>query len=171
MSRRFRAAYDRIVPVRTGTGRAPTGEPAPSRGPLRAWLRARPADVIDVFVYVVVLNLAIEYVPSVISESFILSLLTSVLLKLVLEVVIILKTRVVDRLRAATTKRGKAAAAASLWAIAAGSKLVVLELIDVVFGDAVSLGGFVPVTLLVVALLLSRAAVRRLLYDAPTAAA
>lgn len=172
MSRRFRAAYDRIVPVRTGTGRVPTGEPAPSRGPLRAWLRARPADVIDVFVYVVVLNLAIEYVPSVISESFILSLLTSVLLKLVLEVVIILKTRVVDRLRAATTKRGKAAAAAaSLWAIAAGSKLVVLELIDVVFGDAVSLGGFVPVTLLVVALLLSRAAVRRLLYDAPTAAA
>jgi hypothetical protein len=123
--------------------------------------------VIDVFVYVVVLNLAIEYVPSVISEGFTLSLLTAVLLKLVLEVVIVLKTNVIDRLRAATTRRAKAAAAASLWVVAAGSKVVVLELVDVLFGDAVSLGGFIPVTLLVVALLVSRAAVRRLLYDTP----
>ena len=121
--------------------------------------------MVDVFVYVVVLNLAIEYVPSVISEGFTLSLLTAVLLKLVLEAVIILKTRVIDRLRAAPNKRGKAAAAVALWAVAAGSKFVVLELVDLVFGDAVSLGGFIPVTLLVVALLVSRAAVRRLLYD------
>ena len=55
-------------------------------------------------------------------------------------------------------------AAVSLWAVAIGSKLVVLELMDLVFGDAVSLGGFFPVTLLIMALLLSRAAVRRLLF-------
>ena len=35
------------------------------------------------------------------------------------------------------------------------------------FGDAVSLGGFVPVTLLIVALLISRAGVRRLLDPLP----
>jgi hypothetical protein len=39
----------------------------------------------------------------------------------------------------------------------------VLALVDLVFGDAVHLGGFVPVTLLIVALLLSRLGVRRLL--------
>ncbi len=139
------------------------------RGPVRRWLRARPADVIDVFVYVVVLNLAIEYVPSVISEGFTLSLLTAVLLKVALELVIVLKNRVIGRLRAATTRRAKAVAALSLWVVAAGSKLVVLELVDLVFGDAVSLGGFIPVTLLVVALLVSRGAVRRLVGD--TAAA
>jgi hypothetical protein len=133
-------------------------------------MRARPADVIDVFVYVVVLNVAIEYVPSVISEGFTLSLLTAVLLKIALEIVIVLKAKVIDRLRAATTRRGKVTAALSLWVVAAGSKLVVLELVDRVFGDAVSLGGFIPVTLLVVALLVSRAAVRRLLYDTPAAA-
>ena len=143
--------------------------PRPPRGPVRRWIRARPADVIDVFVYVVVLNLAVEYVPSVISEGFTLSLLTAVLLKLALEVVIVLKTGVVSRLRAATTRRARTAAAVSLWVVAAGSKLVVLELVDLVFGDAVSLGGFISVTLLVVALLLSRAAVRRLVQD--TAAA
>ncbi|MDP9344519.1 MAG: hypothetical protein M3P44_02150 [Actinomycetota bacterium] len=132
---------------------------------MRRWIRARPADVIDLFVYVVVLNLAIEYVPSVISESFTLSLLTAALLKLVLELVVLLKSQILTRLRAANTRRVKLSAAGSLWVVAAGSKLVVLELVDLVFGDAVSLGGFIPVTLLVVALLASRAAVRRLGHD------
>lgn len=160
--------HDRAVT--TEPGRAASAEPRPPRGPIRRWLRAHPADVIDLFVYVVVLNLAIEYVPSVISEGFTLSLLTAVLLKIALEMVITLKNRVISRLRAATTRRAKAAAALSLWVVAAGSKLVVLELVDLVFGDAVSLGGFIPVTLLVVALLVSRTAVRRLVYDTPAAA-
>ena len=132
---------------------------------MRRRLRARPADVIDVFVYVVILNLAIEYVPSVISEGFTLSLLTAVLLKVALELVLLLKGRVLAMFHAASTPAGKVAAGAALWVVAAGSKLVVLGLVDVVFGDAVSLGGFVSVTLLVVALLASRAALRRLLYD------
>ena len=137
-----------------------------SRGHVRRWIRARSAaDIIDVFVYVVVLNLAIEYVPAVISEGFTLSLLTAVLLKIALEVVIHLKGWLLSRLRNADTRRGKLIAAASLWVVAAGSKLVVLELVDLIFGDAVSLGGFLSVTLLVVALLASRAALRRLLYD------
>lgn len=48
--------------------------------------------------------------------------------------------------------------------MAAGSKLIVLWLIEATFGGSVSLGGFIPVTLLVVTLLLSRTALRRLLY-------
>jgi hypothetical protein len=133
-------------------------------------MRACPADVIDLFVYVVVLNLAVEYVPSVISEGFTLSLLTAGLLKVALELVIHVKSHIVSRLRAATTRRGKLAASLSLWVVAAGSKLVMLELVDLLFGDAVSLGGFIPVTLLVVVLLLSRAAVRRLPYGTPETA-
>ena len=128
--------------------------------------RRRAPDVIDLFVYVVVLNLAIEYTPSVISESFSLSLMTAALLKLALELVIVLKNQILARLRSADTRRAKVAAAVSLWVVAAGSKLVVLELVDLVFGHAVSLGGFVPVTVLIGALLASRAAVRRLLYAA-----
>ena len=128
-----------------------------------ASIRARSADIIDVFVYVVVLNLAVEYVPSVISEGFTLSLLTAVLLKVALEVVILLKGRILARLRAADTRAVKVAIGMLLWVVAVGSKLVVLELVDLVFGDRVSLGGFFSVTLLVVVLLLSRSAVRSLL--------
>ena len=154
-----------------------TGQPEPNAvgetrsrlGSLRAWIVAHPADVIDLFVYVVVLNLAIQYLPAVISETFTLSLLTAALLKVTLEAVLVLKGAVLARLRGATTRLAKATSALMLWVVAAGSKLVVLWLVDVAFGGSVSLGGFIPVTLLVIALLLSRAAVRRLLYG--TAAA
>jgi len=99
-------------------------------------VRENPGDVVDVFVYVVVLNLAVEYVPSVISEGFTLSLLTAILLKVALELILILKGRVVNRVRGATTRSGKVAFALLLWLVAVGSKVVVLELVDLVFGDA-----------------------------------
>ena len=121
------------------------------------------AAVVDVFVYVVVLNLFVEYLPRVISETFTLSLLTAVLLKGVLEIVVAAKNWVKARFRAASTPIGKVVAAVMLWAVLFGSKFLVLEVVALVFGDRVSLGGFFSVTALILALLLSRAAVRRLL--------
>ena len=138
---------------------------------LLAWIRNRSSDVVDVFVYIVVLNLAIEYVPSVISESFTLSILTAILLKLALEVVIAFKTLILTRFKGTSVARQKALWAAALWVLAAGSKILVLELVALVFGDAVSLGGFIPVTGLVICLMLARAGVRWLLYDKPSPAA
>jgi hypothetical protein len=125
--------------------------------------RLEPVDVVDVFVYVVVLNLAIEFVPEVISETFTLSLLTAVLLKAVLEVVVLLKGRVKVLFKAAENPVGKVAAAGLLWLLLVGSKFAVLELVDLVFGDYVSLGGFWSVTGLIIVLLLARSGVRRLL--------
>jgi hypothetical protein len=134
------------------------------------WAGISPFDVVDLFVYVVVLNLAVEYLPTVISETFTLSLLTALVLKVALEVVLWLKGHILDWMRAATTRRARVAAGVALWVVAVGSKLVVLKLVDVVFGQAVSLGGFIPVTLLVMILLASRSAVRRLLDSTSEAA-
>ena len=131
------------------------------------WIRARSSDVVDVFVYIVVLNLAIEYVPSVISESFSLSILTAILLKIALEIVLVGKNFVMSRLKGASLARQRALWAAALWVLAAGSKILVLEVVALVFGDRVSLGGFLPVTGLVICLMLARAGVRWLLYDEP----
>ena len=128
-------------------------------------VQLRPADVVDVFVYVVVLNLAAEYLPQVITETFTLSLLTAVLLKLILEVVVALKDRVKGRLKAATSLTGRIASGILLWALLVGSKFAVLEAVSVVFQGQVQLGGFFAVTGLILALLISRAGVRRLLRD------
>jgi len=121
------------------------------------------AAVVDVFVYVVVLNLFVEYLPQVLSETFTLSLLTAVLLKGVLEVVVAAKNWAKARFRQASTPIGKMVAAVLLWVVLFGSKFLVLEAVALVFDARVSLGGFFSVTLLILALLLSRAAVRRLL--------
>ncbi len=64
--------------------------------------------------------------------------------------------------RAATTA-GRVGSAVLLWLVLVGSKFLVLEAVDIVFGSRVGLGGFVSVTLLIVVLLVSRAGVRRLL--------
>lgn len=123
------------------------------------------ADVVDVFVYVVVLNLAAEYVPLVITETFTMSLLTAVLLKVVLEVVVVVKDHVKGRFKAAKTLVGRVLAALLLWAVLVGSKFVVLELVALVFAGQVQLGGFFSVTGLIIVLLLARAGVRRLLVQ------
>ena len=122
------------------------------------------AAVVDVFVYVVVLNLFVEYFPKVISETFTLSLLTAVLLKAVLEVVVIAKNGVKSRFRQGVDSSRKGGCRTiALGGLLVGSKFLVLEAVDLVFGSRVSLGGFIPVTLLILALLVSRLAVRRLL--------
>jgi hypothetical protein len=122
-----------------------------------------PADVVDVFVYVVVLNLAVEYLPMVVTETFTLSLLTAVLLKVVLEAVVLVKDRVKVRFKAATTPLGKVGSGLLLWAVLVGSKFVVLELVALLFADQVKLGGFFAVTGLILVLLVARTGVRRLL--------
>lgn len=127
------------------------------------WIRSRSSDVVDVFVYIVVLNLAIEYIPSVISESFTLSIVTALLLKITLEVVRFLEAPIMKRLKGSSVRRQKALWASALWVLLVGTKLIVLELIAVVFGDYVSLGGFISVTGLVICLILARADVRWLL--------
>lgn len=129
------------------------------------------AAIVDVFVYVVVLNLFVEYLPQVISETFTLSLLTAVLLKGVLEIVVAAKNRVKARFRQASTPIGKVVVAVLLWVVLFGSKFLVLEVVALVFGDRVSLGGFFSVTALILVLLVSRAVVRRLLQQPRSRAA
>ncbi|GAA1854118.1 hypothetical protein GCM10009836_37700 [Pseudonocardia ailaonensis] len=127
------------------------------------------AGVVDVAVYVVVLNLFVEYLPQVISETFTLSLVTAVLVKLVLEAVLAVKDRIKRRFREASGLPGKVGAALLLWAVLFGSKFLVLEAVDLVSGGRVELGGFFSVSLLIVVLMLARAGVRRLL-DRPSVA-
>lgn len=158
----------------TSSDPAPTPEPhtagAGRRPASVGWVK--PADVVDVFVYVVVLNIAAQYLPAVISETFTLSLLTAVVLKLVLEAVVWVKNRVKGRMKAATTMAGKIAGGLAQWAVLVGSKFVVLEIVAFLFAGQVKLGGFFAVTGLILVLLVARAGVRRLLAtpdDAATA--
>jgi hypothetical protein len=159
--------------VRTGTTDTAviaTGE----RGPSGSRAVTVATTVTDVLVFLVVLGLADQYVPHVLSESFTDSLLTAILLKVVLEVVVFGKRAVARRIRGALRPLGKAVGVLAVWLVLVASKFLVLETVDLVLGDRVSLGGFWSVTGLIVVLMLSRSAVRlgvdALLDAGPTSA-
>ncbi|MFF2274538.1 hypothetical protein [Agromyces sp. NPDC058126] len=125
-------------------------------------MRLRAVDIVDVFVYLVVLGLFTQFFPTVITESFVVSLLTAVLFKVALEVIAVFKRRILDRVRASRTPARKTLNAALLLVLGAGSKFLILWLTDLLFGDAVQLGGFFSVTLLIVVLMAARLGIRLL---------
>ena len=128
-----------------------------------------PLDVVDVFAYTVVLGLFVQFFPAVITESFLITLLTAVLLKLVLESVVWAKTRLLSRLRPGQPGPRRAVSAVMLLLVLPGSKFLVLELTALVFRGNVHLGGFFLVTALIVVLMLARAGTRRFLEPRPAA--
>jgi hypothetical protein len=109
---------------------------------------------VDILIHLVVLGVFIQIFPAVISETFLLALLTAVLLKVVLELVLWCKKRIVGHLRAARRPAVRGAGAIALMVVLAGSKLLVLEVVALVFGDAVQLGDFFQVTALIIVLCL-----------------
>jgi hypothetical protein len=116
----------------------------------------------DVLIYTVVLNLFVEHVDNVVIDSFTISLLTAVLLKILLDIV----------MRAEHTVKGfwgdkegtlaSILGAVSLIAILFFGKLMILWVVDIVFGDHVELGHFIEVVALVLALMITRELVHRL---------
>lgn len=126
-------------------------------------MRIRPVDLVDVLAYLIVLGVFIQLFPAVLSETFLLALLTAVLLKGVLEIVLQVKKRIVGRIRSDRTLPVRAVNVAALVLVLPGSKFLVLELVALAFGDAVQLGGFLSVTTLIVVLMVARGGVRRML--------
>jgi hypothetical protein len=114
-----------------------------------------------VLVYLVVLGAFIQLFPDVISETFLLALLTAILLKVVLELVLWAKKKIVARIRSAETRRVRIVSLITLLLVLPGSKFLVLALVDLAFGDAVRLGGFFQVTALIIVLMLARGGMRR----------
>ncbi len=110
---------------------------------------------VDVLIYVVVLNLWVEWSEAKVIDSFTISILTAALLKVLLDLITAAKGRVLDWARGGTRARF-VAGLFGVWAILFLSKFLILEAVDVVFGDRVTLGSFVDVLLLAATLMLAR---------------
>jgi FlaA1/EpsC-like NDP-sugar epimerase len=132
--------------------------------PLGLTITARQAQFASWSMYllidIVVLNLFVEFTDSVVIDSFYISMLTAVLLRLLLGATLGLERRVS---RYFDTKSFQAAGALKfvcIYLILFASKFVILEVVDVVFGDHVSLGGFFEIVAIAVTLLLAERAFR-----------
>lgn len=112
--------------------------------------------VTDVLVYIVVLGLFVEYVPKVITESFTITIFTAVVLKLLIDAIARLEHRVSGWFKRREGSGWRVLGLVTMFAILFISKFVILEVIDIVFGDRVTLGKFIEVAVLVVTMILAR---------------
>ncbi len=110
----------------------------------------------DLLVYTVVLNLFDEYVAGVSIESFTISILTAALLKVMLVLLGGVERRVHHYFADIGTTGARAVGAVIIFGILFGGKLLILEVVNVVFGDSVELGHFVEVVALILTMMIAR---------------
>ena len=111
----------------------------------------------DILIYILVLNLFVEYNAKIVIDSFTISIFTAILLKILLEIILKLEHKVAAALEAYKVLR-----IFFIWLILFGSKFLILEVIDIVFGEHVELGKFLDVIVLVIALMVAREIFQRI---------
>jgi hypothetical protein len=119
---------------------ADTGLPASAQAlsnRQRLFIRYFTAILIDL----VVLNLFVEYWKYVVIDSFTVSLLCAIVLQILLKLTIAVEHRVAAYFNARKGGFARFLRFFCAWLVLFGSKFVILEALDFVFGDTVSFGG------------------------------
>jgi len=119
----------------------------------------------DVLVYIVVLNLFEEFSHAIIIDSFWISILTAVLLQALIALLKLVEERVGDYFEQRNGVRPKVVGGFAKLVILFVSKLLILEIVNFVFGDHVELGHFVNVLVLILSLMAARALVGRIYVE------
>jgi hypothetical protein len=114
----------------------------------------------EILVYIVVLNLFVEYVHTVVIDSFAVSVATAVVLWLILRVVVGLEHRVASYFSARPGVPARVLRYLSVWAILFSSKFVILEAVAIVTAGRAALGQFYAVVAITLALLGAEAGLR-----------
>ena len=112
---------------------------------------------VDILVYTVVLNLFVEYVEAIQIDSFTISLLTAILLKALLAIVGRFEHRVHHYFEQKEGTFWKILGLVAIFSILFLSKFLILEIVDLVFGDRVELGHFIEVVALIISMIVARA--------------
>ena len=112
---------------------------------------------VDILVYTVVLNLFEEYVEAIWIESFTISLLTAILLKALLAIIAGFEHRVRHYFEQKEGTGWKVLGLVAIFSILFLSKFLILEIVDLVFGDRVELGHFIEVVVLIISMIVARA--------------
>jgi len=106
--------------------------------------------------YIVVLNLWVEFNPSVVIDSFVISIATAVVLLVLLVIILGLEHRVKHWFAQREGTLSRVLGTVSTLLILFVSKFVILEVIDFIFGEHVELGHFVDVLVLVLLLIVAQ---------------
>ena len=111
------------------------------------------AALMQILIAVVVLNLFVEYVHTVVIDSFTVSVVTAVLLWLMLRVITRLERRVAAYFRGKEGALSRVLRYLSAWAILFVSKFVILEIVALTTAGRATLGQFLEVVAIVLVLM------------------
>ena len=118
----------------------------------------------DVLIYIVVLNLFVEFVDAIVIDSFYISILTAILLTALLDVLVIVEHGVHGYFEKKEAPIFRVISIVATFAILFTSKLLILEIVNFVFGEHVELGHFVDVLLLIITMMVVRR-LAQVVYD------
>jgi len=107
-------------------------------------------------IYTVVLNLFVEYAEAIRIDSFTISILTAILLKTMLVIVGRFEHRVQHYFERKEGTLFKILGYVVIFLILFLSKFLILEVVNLVFGDRVELGHFVQLVVLIVTMIVAR---------------
>ena len=108
-----------------------------------------------ILVYTVILNLFVEYSDAFVIDSFTISVLTAIVLKAFLDIILGLEHRVASYFKAREGAFYRLLGIFFTLSILFLSKFVILEAIDIIFGDHVEISGFIPLVALIIAMLVA----------------
>jgi hypothetical protein len=116
----------------------------------------------DILIYIVVLNIFVEYVESVIIDSFTISVLTAILIWLLLQTVISIEHRISSYFRQKESVIYHALGYFIVFVILFGSKFLILFAVEWVFLGKAALGHFIEIIFLVLAMMAAKALVKQI---------
>ena len=128
----------------------------PERLTITKWQLVYVGWTLTLLAYIVVLNLWVEFNDKVVIDSFVLSIATAVVLLVLLVIILGLEHRVKAWFAERDGAIYRALGTASTLLILFLSKFVILEVVDLIFGEHVELGSFVDVLLLVLLLIVAQ---------------
>ncbi len=112
--------------------------------------------VLGTLLYSVVLGFFNDYTDMLETTSYSCTFLAAFVLQVLTYLTLGLKTRVAGRFKERSGALSKAGMVFSIWLIMFLSKFVFLEVIDIVFGDAVDISGFIALMVMIVVMMISR---------------
>jgi hypothetical protein len=128
----------------------------PDRLTITKWQLIYVGWTLTLLAYIVVLNLWVEFNSSVVIDSFIISIATAAVLLVLLVVILGLEHRVKHWFAQREGRVYRVLGTVSTLLILFLSKFVILEVIDIVFGEHVELGHFLDVLVLVLLLIVAQ---------------
>ena len=107
----------------------------------------------------IILNLFVEYLDSMVIDSFSISLLTALVLQIMLRITMAIEEKAGKFIE---TKKGTGKGAKALrlfvaWAILFGSKFIILWVVDLKFGDRVEFESIIPFILMLFSMIIIEA--------------